>query len=650
MQKQPKSRILDPQFEPRKWHFKVAPLSRKRVAPYRRKVTIRGWQTASLDLTIDTIGSHAGANVGIAVPPGYVVLDVDIKKGGPATLTRLEADNGALPETLTAITPTGGSHRWFKLTPGVTVPNRVGIAPGLDVRADGGYVVAAPSTIGGKAYAWKNWDCMAAPVIADAPRWLLDLMLASAPKESSEAPAGELSTIPEGMRNRTLFEAAAAMRAKGFSGEAIEGALCAMNAKSCRPPLPAEEVAAITASACRYSPDIQPWEAFRLPGMLPAGALPIPSGRAERVSISDLFSSPPEAQRFLIDRILPCGVLTLLGAHGGAGKSMLALTAAVCLATGKPFVGMAVQKCRVLFYSGEDPAPVIRRRLAKICRYMGIDLHELAGNLVVLDATERPILYNGQVTAAFDALRLDIAEFKPGVIIVDNASDVYDANEIDRARVREFIRLLTSLGKGYNAAVLLLAHVDKNTAKDGHSSEGYSGSTAWHNSARCRLFLTSNGGRLTLEHQKSNFSLLSSPIHLKWTDDGLLIQTDAPGGADDKATVLRLLSDAYARGVFVSAASNSPNNAYRLLSVYPEFPQGLNSKGLSAVMLALEQDRAIERHEIKGLDRHKKNIFRPSAGSAGSARDVQVLALITDTHACGRCVSGGVGDTPHANT
>jgi len=46
--------------------------------------------------------------------------------------------------------------------------------------------------------------------------------------------------------------------------------------------------------------------------------------RAPQVSISDLFTNPPDIQRFLVEDILPAGVLTLLGAHGGAGKSTLA--------------------------------------------------------------------------------------------------------------------------------------------------------------------------------------------------------------------------------------------------------------------------------------------------------------------------------------
>lgn len=85
------------------------------------------------------------ANVAIATGAGsgLVVLDVDGPKG-EATLARLEAANGALPPTREVKTPRG-RHLYFD-HPGGYVPCSAGlVGPGLDVRGDGGYVVAPPS-------------------------------------------------------------------------------------------------------------------------------------------------------------------------------------------------------------------------------------------------------------------------------------------------------------------------------------------------------------------------------------------------------------------------------------------------------------------------------------------------------------------------
>jgi hypothetical protein len=85
------------------------------------------------------------ANIGIATGAvsGLVVLDVD-GEGGEASLAALEREHGPLPETPTVLTGKG-RHLYFS-HPGVAVPSRVHVAPGLDVRGDGGYVVAPPSS------------------------------------------------------------------------------------------------------------------------------------------------------------------------------------------------------------------------------------------------------------------------------------------------------------------------------------------------------------------------------------------------------------------------------------------------------------------------------------------------------------------------
>jgi RecA-family ATPase len=339
----------------------------------------------------------------------------------------------------------------------------------------------------------------------------------------------------------------------------------------------------------------------------------VPIMRAPQVSIHDLYTHPPEAQRFLIEGILPGGVVTLLGAHGGAGKSILALMATACLVTGRPFMGKATEKCRVVFFSGEDPAPVVRRRLSHICRYMEIAPDELSQGLLMLDATDSPTLYNGAGTPSLAALRLDVNDFNPGAIIIDNASDTYDANEIERARVREFIRLLVSLGKGNNAAVLLLAHIDKQAARAGVSSEGYSGSTAWHNSARSRLFLSTKDDVLILEHQKSNLGPRSEPIYLRWTDGGLLAQADVHDNTVNNETVLRLIAEAYSRGEYISPAPTAANNVHKVLQLSLEYPKGLSRQGLTAVIRELEAGGIIVREDYINEHRNKRQRYAVSA-------------------------------------
>ncbi len=121
------------------------------------------------------------ANVGIVTgrASGIVVLDVDTKDDGPNSLLAIEDGNEKIPTTVEAITGSGGSHRFFKHPIHTDVPisaSRIG--RGIDVRGDGGLVVASPSLhASGERY---SWDICAGPDeadLAEIPKWLLKLML-----------------------------------------------------------------------------------------------------------------------------------------------------------------------------------------------------------------------------------------------------------------------------------------------------------------------------------------------------------------------------------------------------------------------------------------------------------------------------------------
>lgn len=85
------------------------------------------------------------ANVGVSTND-LLVLDVDPKRGGLASLAALEAENGPLPATFRVRTPSGGLHLYFAAkSPVACSVNRV--APGIDVRGHGGYVVGPGSIL-----------------------------------------------------------------------------------------------------------------------------------------------------------------------------------------------------------------------------------------------------------------------------------------------------------------------------------------------------------------------------------------------------------------------------------------------------------------------------------------------------------------------
>lgn len=111
------------------------------------------------------------ADIGVATGArsGVFVIDADIYKD-PHALDDLQQHIGELPETFTVKTPRGGRHLYFQMPPGRSIRNSEGrLAEVIDVRGDGGYVVAPPSTFEGQPY-----QVLKAAPPAQAPEWLVD--------------------------------------------------------------------------------------------------------------------------------------------------------------------------------------------------------------------------------------------------------------------------------------------------------------------------------------------------------------------------------------------------------------------------------------------------------------------------------------------
>ena len=125
--------------------------------PYPR-LAARGLHSATSDLAAVARWWSAGGpyNIGLrtGIESGIVVIDVDPRHGGDWTLIGLEAKFGSVPKTWRNLTGGGGEHILFR-HPGFPVANSAGaLGPGIDVKGDGGYIVAPPSRhISGRYYA-----------------------------------------------------------------------------------------------------------------------------------------------------------------------------------------------------------------------------------------------------------------------------------------------------------------------------------------------------------------------------------------------------------------------------------------------------------------------------------------------------------------
>lgn len=399
-----------------------------------------------------------------------------------------------------------------------------------------------------------------------------------------------------------------------------------------------------------------------LPVAAPGAAPGAPAGRGAEprrppfslVPIDDLDAAVIPPQEWLWDHYIPARTLTLFGAHGGTGKSTVALMLAVCTAVGLPLFNVPTRPARVVFYSAEDDADTVRRRLQQVCRDLQVPAHMLAERLVVLDATEgEPLLFDEPrttyvdgatvvlppTTATYDALRELLKESGAELLIVDNASDTYGGNEVVRKEVRQFVRSLVALVRGQGGAVCLLAHIDKGAAKGFGGGESYSGSTAWHNSPRSRLALKRDkaSGDLMLEQEKSNYGPLREPLRLVWPRGGLP-QVEAPASGTVQAivtdnntrAVLRLIHEFTTSREFVSTATSGPANAAKVLRNQPSFPQRLSNTDLHDLLRQAQRKGWIERVVYQKVNRHPGERWQVTASGAEVAeiRDFAPVAPV----------------------
>src|SRR5215217_4964573 len=195
--------------------------------------------------TQEELGAWSWPGVGIVTGPvsDVLLLDVDGPEG------EAELQKHGHPVTPMVRTAGGGLHLYFK-HPEQHVRTGIRVAPGLDVKAFGGYVVAPPSVgPNGRAYEWIISPEEAE--LADPPEWLMSLLERKRPK----GPAPKVGErIPSGQRNIALTRLAGTMRRPGMSETAILAALLEENERRCQPPLEAEEVEKIAASVARYEP------------------------------------------------------------------------------------------------------------------------------------------------------------------------------------------------------------------------------------------------------------------------------------------------------------------------------------------------------------------------------------------------------------
>jgi hypothetical protein len=193
------------------------------------------------------------ANIGIRTGKGLFVLDVDGDEGENG-LVEVEEQHGKLPDTWESLTGRG-RHIYLQSPTGKYIKSSSSqIGTKLDVRCEGGYVIAPPSRHrSGRLY---EWECSSHPddiPLAEAPEWLIQLACTRKRAKSSKRWGSTFKPVLQiGERNETLFKEACHLRDLGLDRDRVEHYIHLRNRCDCLPPLKDTEVDNLLRSAFSY--------------------------------------------------------------------------------------------------------------------------------------------------------------------------------------------------------------------------------------------------------------------------------------------------------------------------------------------------------------------------------------------------------------
>jgi phage/plasmid primase-like uncharacterized protein len=347
---------------------------------------------------------------------------------------------------------------------------------------------------------------------------------------------------------------------------------------------------------------------------------------------SKLSGQEPPARRWAIKGWFGFGHTTLLVGPGGIGKTLLAQQAGSCLALGRRFIDDAPEALKVLMWACEDDHDELWRRQLAIGRWLGAGLDAFSENLVIVP---RHGLENALVSTEFgrpmftslmEELHEQAADLEAQAVILDNAAQLYGGSENDRHAVTMFLNALAGALPG--RAVMLLAHPARSAGSE------FSGSSAWENTARTRLYL---GTKLPdqkadpdeqpdeavryLSRRKANYS------NRDWRrftyHDGVLVPeaVEATGGIvghlRDQATervVLAGLKRLQETGLSPTDGKTSPRYLPRMILEY-KLGDSHSSAELGAAMRRMILDGRLRRATV-GKNENRTPIYGLQAGDA----------------------------------
>lgn len=468
-----------------------------------------------------------GAMVGVPTGKrsGMWALDVDTKGGdGHAELAALiEQHDDVWFPTPVVRTPSGGAHYLWRMVDGVR--NRAKVSANIDVRGEGGYVIAAGSVNSdGEFYEWYSTG-----EPAGAPQWLLDLIIKREPEPQEAKPVPAPTPTLAGPNMRYVqaaidSELAKLLRTGHHRNDALNDAAFALGQFVGAGVLPYAEAEALLFNAAvgnGYVAKDGSADAYATirSGLSSGQAQPrqIPQGNPKRrddvpvkwqeianqlieaeeakqqsgVPVQAITEAVAAAQRFQMTpyvwqdpRTLPRiewlygkhyarGFVSLTVAPGASGKSLLGIGEAITICTGLQLLddsetGRVHQPgLKVWLFNGEDSMDMLKRRIQAFCMLHHVTREQIEGKLYVNSGMDYTVKVAADAKDGIvrqpmvDAIVAEIERLGIDILIVDPFVTTHTVNENDNSKIDAVARLWTDIAERCRVAVVLWHHTRK---------------------------------------------------------------------------------------------------------------------------------------------------------------------------------------------
>ncbi len=485
---------------------------------------------------------------------GLAVIDIDQhNEDGFASFEEWKKEVGGFPRTFQVQTPSGGFHLYYKAE---GVQCATGVRPGIDVRGKGGYVVAPGSFTTGKT--GGVYTIVFDGSVAELPSNvnLHRTTKKPASKTAPESAAVNLHVTPDSELNIQLATTLLRGCPETFEGGRND-ALNQLMWRICRCGVTAEKAEELYYEHARdrlhYGYDdterkeihntiLSAYGDMSIFGVDSPEAMfyaPVTAEDNKPHGFAELRAREVPPRKWLIQDWIYAdpGSVFMLSGQGGTGKSLLALQLANALATGEPWLGMAIEhRAKTFFVTCEDSEDEVARRIQRVDHasrtkqkddsLVKVWCRQGMNNIIAEGGRGKPV----KPGPFFPVLKQACSEHfgqDGGILILDTLSDFVAIDENSRTEVSQFIKhILSQLGQELGVCTLLLAHPNK-------TNQGYSGSTAWEGSVRARWELEWKdqkvGDPLVLRLAKSNASMGGKSIVLEYGPD--FLPRVAPEGA-----------------------------------------------------------------------------------------------------------------------